>query len=135
MSGSVLGAQSFEAEVYADVPKIDVNVSQAINVTSDCKPASPDTLADLVFHNLTQVVPTLSYDWGYNVTDFGSHNIPIGNGTPLATSCLDYLPSATALGKAPSRSKSTAAFANTSTSASAACASLVIAIILCILSV
>ena len=109
MSGSILNDQVAAAEVYADVPRVDVIVAQAVHATRDCKAAPPKTPSDEIFLNLTHVVPTLSYDWGYNVTDLGVHDFSLGNRTMLATACLAYLPSVTALGPVPSKSKQNAA--------------------------
>jgi hypothetical protein len=51
--------------------------------------------------NLTLVVPTLSYDIGFNATDINTEVFQLGNITTLPTSCLDFLPSASALGPVP----------------------------------
>jgi len=93
-----------DAEVFADVPKLDIAVSQVSNVTKDCKNAPAGTSLDHIFHNLTHVVPTLSYDVGFNATDVNTEVFQLGNNTTLPTSCLDFLPSASALGPVPDSS-------------------------------
>ena len=108
ISGSILDGISASAAIYVDVPKFDVNVSQAMHVQRNCEPADPSTPDDEIFHNLTHVVPTLSYDWGVNATEVGGESWTIGNETVLATACLDYLPSATAQGPVPGNAKSDA---------------------------
>jgi hypothetical protein len=96
--------------VFADVPKLDITVSQVTNVTSDCQPAANGTASDLVFHNLTLVVPTLGFDIGWNVTaldhEVTDDVIQLGSNVTLPTSCLDYAPKASALGPVPDKSTS-----------------------------
>jgi len=71
------------------------------HVTRDCAPAANGTAPDLVFANLTHVVPTLSYDVGFNATGIDQYIFELGNQINLPTSCLDYLPLARALGPVP----------------------------------
>ena len=86
------------------MPKLDIDVHQVANVTRDCAPAPPGTPADQIFRNLAHVVPTLSFDWGFNATAIGDHEFQLGtNSSPPAT-CLDYLPRTRALGQVPASS-------------------------------
>ena len=48
--------------VSLDVPKLDVEVQQVHNVTSDCAPARASTPSHQVYQNLTQVVPSIGFD-------------------------------------------------------------------------
>lgn len=109
VSGSFAGVVSgLTAEVFADVPKLDIAVSQVANVTRDCQVAKPGTPSEQIFHNLTHVVPYISFDYGFNGSiasyDIPTKIIPIGNNNTLPTSCLDFLPSASALGPVPDSS-------------------------------
>ena len=97
VSGSIAGiSPSLYADVFADVPKLDVPVSQVTNVTKNCEAAPAGTASNQVFHNLTLVVPTLCFDAGFNATDIPTQMWQLGNTTVLPTSCLDFLPSASA---------------------------------------
>jgi hypothetical protein len=98
----------FTAEVFADVPKLDIAVSQVANVTRDCQAAKPGTPSEQIFHNLTHVVPYISFDIGANGSiaghDIPTGIVPVGNNDTLPTSCLDFLPRASALGPVPDSS-------------------------------
>jgi hypothetical protein len=105
VSTAVVGVSTgLEAEVFVDVPKLDIAVSQVTNVTHDCEAAPSGTASDQIFHNLTLVVPTLSYDFGFNATGIETKISPLGSSSALPTSCLDFLPSASALGPVPESS-------------------------------
>jgi hypothetical protein len=109
VEGDILDVvQGFTAEVYVDVPKLDIAVSQVENVTRDCKPANAGTPSNQIFHNLTYVVPTVSFDVGFNssifTADLLAGSIPVGTNYTLPTSCLDFLPKTHALGTVPGSS-------------------------------
>ena len=53
---------TIELTVTLDVPKLDVEVQQVHNVTSDCAPAQASTPSNQVYQNLTQVVPSIGFD-------------------------------------------------------------------------
>jgi hypothetical protein len=99
----VVGDTVLQAEVFADVPKLDIVVSQVTDVMSNCQPAPAGTAKDTVFHNLTYVVPTLSFDIGFNASDVSTKELQIGPNISLPTSCLDYLPAVKELGKVPDK--------------------------------
>jgi hypothetical protein len=88
----------------ADVPKIDLSVSQALNVTSNCQPAPAGTDASHIYKNLTLVKPSVSYDVDFALSGTGNADKFIGpfDATALPTSCLDYSPKMTGLIAAPS---------------------------------
>lgn len=44
------------------MPKLDVDILQVHDVTSDCKPITPSTPADQIYSNLTMVVPSIGFD-------------------------------------------------------------------------
>lgn len=48
--------------VSLDVPKLDVEVQQIHNVTSNCASAQASTPSNQVYQNLTQVVPSIGFD-------------------------------------------------------------------------
>lgn len=81
-----------QAKVFADVPKLDIAVSQGADVASNCQPAAACAASDLVSHNLTYVVLTLGLGIGFNTTDGSTSILQIGLTITLPTSCLDYLP-------------------------------------------
>jgi hypothetical protein len=111
VAGDFLGViQGFSAEVFADVPKLDIAVNQVQNVTRDCQPAKPNTPSHEIFHNLTHVVPTVSFDIGFNGSIVGIDSptitFPLGDNYTLPTSCLDFLSNVHALGSVPDSSDS-----------------------------
>lgn len=64
---SVIGA-SVSLDVGLDIPKLDLDIKQVHNVTSNCDPAAPSLLSDsksgnTVYENLTLVAPSLSLDF------------------------------------------------------------------------
>jgi hypothetical protein len=86
---------------YADVPNINVAVSQALNVTSNCEPAPAGTDPTHIYKNLTHVIPSVSYDVDFSLSHIGNLELGPYNGTVLATSCLDYSPQVTSIIPAP----------------------------------
>jgi hypothetical protein len=106
VEGSLAGViEGFSAEVFADVPKLDITVSQVQNVTRDCQAAKSNTPSQQIFHNLTLVVPSVSFDIGFNGSIFEADSpteiVPLGHNYTLPTSCLDFLPKVSALGSVP----------------------------------
>jgi hypothetical protein len=89
------------ASVYADVPKLNLAVSQVLNVTSDCESAPTGTEPNHIYSNLTLVVPSVSYDVDFSASDIGNLELGPYNGTALPTSCLDYSSQVSALISAP----------------------------------
>lgn len=53
---------TIQLTVTLDVPKLDVEVQQVENVTSNCAPAQASTPSNQVYQNLTQVVPSIGFD-------------------------------------------------------------------------
>jgi hypothetical protein len=100
-TAKVLDHDALSASVFADVPMISVNVSQAHNAQRNCLPAGIATPQDKIFPKLTHVVPTLSFDWGWNISHVGDDTESLGNRTAMATSCLGYSPKQSALGPVP----------------------------------
>ncbi|KAL1964916.1 hypothetical protein VTN77DRAFT_6269 [Rasamsonia byssochlamydoides] len=83
--------------VYADVPNVNLAVSQVLNVTSNCEPAPAGTDPSHIYKNLTLVVPSVSYDVDFSLPVIGNKEFGPYNGTALPTSCLDYSTKATGL--------------------------------------
>ena len=50
--------------VDLDIPKLDVDITQVHNVTSDCKPVSVDSSvpSDQIYQNLTLVAPSIGFE-------------------------------------------------------------------------
>ena len=59
---AVVAGTSVQLTVDLDVPKLDVNIKQVHNVTSNCDPAPASTPADQVFRNATLLVPSIGFD-------------------------------------------------------------------------
>lgn len=64
---SIIGA-SVSLDVGLDIPKLDLDINQVHNVTSNCDPAAPSLLSDsktdsTVYENLTLVTPSLGLDF------------------------------------------------------------------------
>ena len=53
---------SVQLTVDLDVPKLDVEIKQVHNVTSNCDPAPTSTRTDQVFQNATLLVPSIGFD-------------------------------------------------------------------------
>lgn len=53
---------TLQVTVTLDVPKLDVEVQQVHNVTSNCAPAQASTPSNQVYQNLTQLVPSIGFD-------------------------------------------------------------------------
>lgn len=53
---------SVQLTVDLDIPKLDVEVKQVHNVTSNCDPAPASTPTDQVFRNATLLVPSIGFD-------------------------------------------------------------------------
>ncbi|EJD50351.1 hypothetical protein AURDEDRAFT_160253 [Auricularia subglabra TFB-10046 SS5] len=64
--------------VFADVPKLDVSISQVKNVTAACAPPSP---GERVFPQLTKITPRIGMDVG--IEFLGKEYTPLGFTTPL----------------------------------------------------
>ena len=78
-------------------------------MTSDCEPAPAGTDPKHIYKNLTHVVPSVSYDVGFSLSNNGNLELGPYNGTALATSCLDYSSQATVIIPAPSLNPSSGA--------------------------
>lgn len=86
---------------YADIPNINLAVTQALNVTSNCEPAPAGTDPTHIYKNLTNVIPSVSYDVDFSLSHIGNLELGPFNGTALATSCFDYSPQVTGIIPAP----------------------------------
>jgi hypothetical protein len=71
--------------VSADIPKLDIIVSQVSNVDASCNPAS----SGKTYNNLTHIVPSLSMDVIVDLD--GTEYEPLNSsGVALPTKCLEY---------------------------------------------
>jgi hypothetical protein len=86
---------------FADVPNINLAVTQALDVTSDCEPAPAGTDHTHIYKNLTNVVPSVSYDVDVSLSNIDNLELGPFNGSAIATSCLDYSPRVSGLIPAP----------------------------------
>lgn len=59
---AVVAGASLQLTVDLDVPKLDVEIKQVHNVTSNCDPAPASTTPNQVFRNATLVVPSIGFD-------------------------------------------------------------------------
>jgi len=86
---------------FADVPNINLAVTQALSVTSNCEPAPAGTNPTHIYKTLTHVIPSVSYDVDFSLSKIGNLELGPFNGTAIATSCLDYSPQVSGLIPAP----------------------------------
>ncbi|KAM0800076.1 hypothetical protein BDR22DRAFT_963331 [Usnea florida] len=99
--------------VTLDVPKLDVEVQQIHNVTSNCAPAQASTPSNQVYQNLTQVVPSIGFDAFEIFTEkasvlgasVGSDNQDFQQNTTenLSTTCYFFDQANETLGSVPSK--------------------------------
>ena len=97
--------------VTLDVPKLDVEVQQIHNVTSNCAPAQASTPSNQVYQNLTQVVPSIGFDAFEIITEkasvlgasVGSDNQDFQQNTTenLSTTCYFFDAAKETLGSVP----------------------------------
>ena len=59
---AIVAGASVQLTVDLDVPKLDIEIKQVHNVTSNCDPAPASTPAHQVFRNATLVVPSIGFD-------------------------------------------------------------------------
>jgi hypothetical protein len=62
-----ISGDEHHSNVTADLPRLDVIVSQVSNVDASCSPAGPEVASDKIFAKLTQVTPSLSVDIGLDL--------------------------------------------------------------------
>lgn len=98
VDAEVAGA-SIQVTVDLDVPKLDVEIKQVHNVTSNCDPAPASTPSDQVFRNATVVVPSVGFDAIeiFNETAYflgaklsGAQHFEQGTSIDLATACYYF---------------------------------------------
>ncbi len=101
-----------QATVTLDVPKLDVEVQQVHNVTSNCAPAQASTPSNQVYPNLVQVVPSVGFDAFEVFTETGkavgfavghsSQNFEQNSTKDLSTACYFFDAAKETLGSVPS---------------------------------
>ncbi|KAL2073964.1 hypothetical protein VTL71DRAFT_7742 [Oculimacula yallundae] len=84
--------------LYADVPQVNLAVSQAQSVTNDCKPAPAGTDETHFYKNLTHIVPVITTDFGLSV-EIPEKDFVFGpySGAILPTQCLGFDAKSTSL--------------------------------------
>jgi len=82
---------TYNQSIYADVPNLDLAVSQVSGVTGTCDPAPSGAPSSQVYNNLTHVVPSIGFDLIWN--DDGKLDVLDSGSLPgLPTACLEYFP-------------------------------------------
>lgn len=99
-----IAGASVSLDVGLDIPKLDLDIKQVHNVTSNCDPAAPSLLSnrtkdDTVYENLTLVTPSLGLDVFEVLTESGElpgakltsqHPFNQSFSRDLATQCLFF---------------------------------------------
>ncbi|CAG8979935.1 hypothetical protein HYALB_00013519 [Hymenoscyphus albidus] len=87
--------EQYDASIFADIPALNMRVSQVHNVNAKCEPApvgAPDTD---VFADLTYITPSVGFD--LEVDDNHSLSVLANSTVPLPTSCLEFFAKQTRL--------------------------------------
>ena len=89
-SASALGS-NYTQEIYADVPNLELSVSQVSGVTDTCDPAPSGAPSSQIYNNLTHVVPSVGFDLVWN-NDGQLETLDSATLPGLPTACLEYFP-------------------------------------------